>query len=206
MLRFTGEPNKLINKPPTYADDLTVKDALAIYFSKYHFRDGGYNDKWFRIKLGKIFIPLPNIKARVQAVKIHDIHHLVTEYNADWKGETQIGAWEIASGCGKHYVAWLLNFGSFFVGMFLYPRSLFKAFMRGRHCATNLYSDTVYNERLLNTTIGDIRKITAIDSMDKCSAADYLAFFSWCGIVLIYYGTLAAAAGYFLRWATALVV
>jgi len=57
-----------------YADDLKIKDALQFYFSQYHFKDGGYNDKFFKIKLGPTFIPVPNIKARLDAVKFHDIH------------------------------------------------------------------------------------------------------------------------------------
>src|SRR5437879_1772025 len=26
-----------------------------------------------------------------------------------WRGEAEIGAWEIASGCGRHHAAWILN-------------------------------------------------------------------------------------------------
>ena len=81
--------------------------------------------KLFKIKLGPVFIPLPNTKARVDAVKFHDIHHLLTEYPATLRGEAEIGAWEIASGCGKYYAAWVLNFGSFFYGMFFFPKATY---------------------------------------------------------------------------------
>src|SRR5687768_972265 len=97
-----------------YPDNLKIKDALQLYFSHYHFENGGYDKKWFKIEAGPLFIPLPNIKSRVDAVKIHDVHHLITGYPATLKGEAEIGAWEIGSGCGKYYAAWLLNFGSFF--------------------------------------------------------------------------------------------
>src|SRR5690348_12299282 len=97
-----------------YDDSLKVRNALQQYFSRYHFENGGYHLKWFRIKLGPLYIPLPNTKARIDAVKIHDIHHLVTEYEATLQGETEFVGWEIASGCEKYSVAWLLNFGSFF--------------------------------------------------------------------------------------------
>src|SRR6185295_10290050 len=140
-----------------FSDDLKVKDALQIYFSKYHFKDGGYNLKWFKIKFGKIYIPFPNIKSRVRAVKYHDIHHLVTEYKADYRGEAEIGAWEIASGCGSYYVAWILNLGSMLIGLLFYPRSLFNAFIRGRKCRTNLYHGTIYDNNLLNKSIGELR-------------------------------------------------
>src|SRR6185295_3572838 len=140
-----------------YSDNLKIKDALDLYFSKYHFENGGYHLKWFRIKVGSVFIPLPNIKARVDAVKFHDVHHLLTEYPATLKGEAEIGAWEIASGCGKYYVAWVLNFGSLTYGLFFFPKSLFTAFLNGRKCKTNLYHNIRYDENLLNRTVGELR-------------------------------------------------
>src|SRR4030095_1575209 len=127
-----------------YDNSLKVKEALQIYFSKYHFVNGGYDLKWFKIKVGPVYFPFPNTKDRINAVKIHDIHHLVTEYKATLQGEAEIGAWEIASGCGRYYVAWLLNFGSLFYGLFFYPGYLLRAFLRGRKVSMNLYYDTQY--------------------------------------------------------------
>lgn len=169
-----------------YPETLIVKDALKIYFDEYHFKDGGYDLKWFKIKLGPLFIPLPNIKSRVDAVRIHDIHHLLTEYNADWKGEVEIGAWEIATGCGKYWAAWLLNLGSLFIGMFLFPRALYKAFMRGRKCKTSLYYNSNYPE-LLSKTLGELREKIHFDKQGKNSFADILLFLTWCLIALCYH-------------------
>jgi hypothetical protein len=166
-------------------NNLVVKDALNIYFSQYHFKDGGYNLKFFKIKLGKIFIPVPNIPARVRAVKIHDIHHLLTGYKANYQGEAEIGGWEIASGCGKYYVAWILNFGSFLIGMLFYPRQLLHAFLRGRKCKTNLYRETDYNETLLNKTIGELKNEIEIDTPRKNSIFDYLIFIFCCLLTLL---------------------
>lgn len=121
-----------------YPDHLKIKDALQLYFSKYHFVNGGYDLKWFRIKLGPVFIPLPNTKARVDAVKFHDIHHLLTEYPATLKGEAEIGGWEIASGCGKYYAAWVLNFGSLLYGVFFF-RELFTTHSREEENAKPIF-------------------------------------------------------------------
>jgi hypothetical protein len=141
-----------------YSSDLKIKDALQIYFANYHFTDGGYNDKYFRIKIGPLFIPIPNTQARVDAVKFHDIHHILTEYTALWKGEVEIAAWELSSGCGKFYVAWALNSGSFALGLLLYPRALFKAFKKARTIKSNLYKGYTYGESLLNKTVGELRE------------------------------------------------
>lgn len=139
-----------------YPDHMPVRDALQDYFGRYHFKDGGYTDRWFRIKLGPLMIPLPNIPARVEAVKIHDLHHLITGYTAFWKGEVEIAGWELGGGCGRYWVAWLLNAGSFTVGIFLFPRALLRAFKAGRAVPNNLYHDARY-EALLNGTVGELR-------------------------------------------------
>ena len=176
----------------SYPNDIKIKDALPLYFEKYHFSDGGYNDKYFKIKIGPLFIPMPNTKSRIKAVKFHDVHHLLTEYTAFWKGEVEIGAWEIASGCGKHWIAWLLNFGSFTIGLFLYPKALFEAFMAGRHVKSNLYQGYEYNETLLNKTIGELRDEFKIGQVKKNSASDLL-YFGLC-ILPVFAGI--ALAGY----------
>ena len=156
---------------------------LFKYFSKYHFPGGGYNLKWFKIKIGPVYIPLPNTKDRISAVKIHDIHHIITEYEANLKGEAEFAGWEIASGCGKYYMAWILNFASFFYGVFFFPRALFRAFMRGRNASTNFYQTTPY-ESLLNKSVGELRQITAIDQKRNNSVLDYMLFAGCCLLVI----------------------
>lgn len=140
-----------------YPDEMPVRAALEHYFAQYHFKDGGYNARWFHIKLGPLLIPLPNVPARVEAVKIHDLHHIVTGYTAHWKGEVEIAGWELGGGCGRYWVAWLLNMGSFILGLFLYPRALFRAFAAGRSVPCNLYHGSGYAE-LLDLSVGDLRQ------------------------------------------------
>jgi len=97
---------------------MKIGDALRIFLKKNNFTTGGHNDKYLKIRRGKIFIPILNTNAKIKAVKLHDIQHLLTEYLADLKGEVIIGAWKIASGCNKSFVAWFLNFYSFSIGLF----------------------------------------------------------------------------------------
>ena len=160
---------------PGFADALPVRQALQRYFDQYHFKDGGYNERWFHIKIGPLHIPMPNTKARIAAVKLHDIHHIVTEYRADWKGEVEIGAWEIASGCGRYMVAWQLNFGSFLIGLFLFPRAVYTAFLRGRRARTNLYHAIPYDDAL-NGSVGELRARIDTDRSLEPAAGDRLLF------------------------------
>lgn len=171
--------------PGNYDDGLKIKDALQLYFSRHHFVNGGYDLKWFRIKVGSVFIPLPNTKDRIAAVKIHDIHHVLTEYTATLRGEAEIGAWEIASGCGKYYVAWLLNFGSFFYGLFFFPAPLLKAFLLGRKCKTNFYHNVSYDDLLLNRTVGELRNMLGLHEHQKNFFADYFYFMLCCLVIFL---------------------
>lgn len=89
--------------------------------------------------------------------RFHDIHHVLTGYPADWRGEAEIGAWEIATGCRNSLIAWLLNGGAVVVGLFLWPRAVARAFQRGRRTRTNLYHDFEY-EPLLEMTVKEVRE------------------------------------------------
>src|SRR6185295_10394327 len=99
-----------------YAADptLTMAAARSLYFQVNNFGpDGGYNDAWVDFKLGPIPVPFPNTKARVRAVHVHDLHHVLTGYNTDTLGELEISAWELGGGCADYFAAWQLNLGGF---------------------------------------------------------------------------------------------
>jgi hypothetical protein len=167
------------------ADELRISDALKIYFSAHGFTEGGYKEKYYHIVLGPLRIPVPNTKKRLMAVKFHDIHHVLTGYTAFWKGEIQIGAWELASGCGNFLIAWILNFGSFGVGVFLYPRLLFNAFMKGLRAKTNLYYSYSYDTALLQRTVAELRNELEIDHIRKNCTRDYFIFSFWLFLVFL---------------------
>jgi hypothetical protein len=167
---------------PPYADSEVVREARAEYFRRSSFApDGGYADKWVRLKVARFALLFPNTAARVRSVKLHDIHHVLTEYDTSWRGEAEIAAWEIASGCGKHYPAWLLNFGALAIGMALAPRRVFHAFVRGRR-SDNLYAGE-FSDDLLTETVGELRsRLHVPESSPPASANDWLAFLTWLAI------------------------
>ncbi|MFI5263056.1 MAG: hypothetical protein ACHQM6_00915 [Candidatus Kapaibacterium sp.] len=169
-----------------YEDQITLSEGLLQYLMHYNLGDGGYTDRFFKINFfWKITLMLPNISGRVNAVKFHDLHHVLTEYGTGLCGEAEIGAWEIASGCGKYWAAWLLNFGSITYGIFLFPKAVFKAFIRGRHCG-NLYHGKDY-ERILDTSVGDMRNELHIGRRQPTArATDILVLIFWVLLALLY--------------------
>jgi hypothetical protein len=161
-----------------YNPNLTMLDARAEYFDRNNFKDGGYNDAWVNLKVGPIPFGFPNTKARVRAVKLHDLHHVLTEYDTTWTGEAEIGAWEIASGCADHYAAWLLNMGAFAIGLTIAPGKVYRAFIRGRS-SLNLYRRT-FNDELLAQHVGELRtELRLGKSIPEPSLSGKTSFYGW---------------------------
>jgi hypothetical protein len=167
-----------------YASELPIRDARQIYFDVNGFRNGGYDDKWVKLKAGPLAFYFPNSAARVRSVKLHDLHHVATEYTTTWVGEAEIAAWEIASWCGRHWVAWLLNLGAFAIGLVIAPRKTFRAFVRGRH-TSNLYS-VVFEDHLLDGTVGELRtKLGLGEALPAPSASEYASFVFWAIVAVV---------------------
>lgn len=150
--------------PITYADTETMLAARDRYFLANDFgADGGYSDKWVDLKVGPLHLPFPNTAARVKAVGVHDLHHLVTGYQTDLRGEAEISAWELGAGCKRLAVAWFLDLAAMPMGAVLAPKRLFKAYVRGRR------SDTLYGrpyQPLLTQTVGQVRTLTGLAKAD----------------------------------------
>ena len=161
-----------------YNPESTIRAARERYFEINHFEGGGYEEGWVKMKAGPVPIWFPNTVARVKAVKFHDIHHVLTEYPTTWKGEAEIGAWEVSTGCGAHYQAWLLNLSAFAIGLVINPRGVYRAFVRGRQ-SRNLFARE-WDERFLSRTVGEVRRSLGLDvKMRRATARDNVAFAAW---------------------------
>jgi hypothetical protein len=131
---------------------MTVKEALSYHLNENGLPlDGGYEEKWTPLKFGFLTFYIYNSKARKQAVKLHDIHHVVTGYKSDLCGEAEISAWELAAGIHNKYFAGVIGLAALFYGAFLYPKRTFNAFVRGKY-SRSLYSQN-FNESLLEQRI-----------------------------------------------------
>ncbi len=175
-----------------YDPALDMKTARARYFEANGFGDdGGYSKAWVVVtRLGPIPLGFPNSAARVRAVRFHDLHHLVTGYSTDLLGEAEIGAWEVASGCAGFLVAWVLNLLAMAYGVFLGPRRVFAAFVRGRR-SRNLYR-APFDDALLARRLGDVVTELGTDVSPTPTAGDRLRFAGWLALV---WGTIAGGIG-----------
>lgn len=140
-----------------YEPELTMRDAVTRYFVDNNFGpDGGYSSPWVDLTVGPLRVVIPNTKGRVKAVRFHDLHHVLTEYQTDLAGEGEISAWELTTGCANHPAALVLNLSAFASGMLIAPRKTFAAFRRGLRTG-NLYRDE-YGPALLAQTVGALRE------------------------------------------------
>jgi hypothetical protein len=161
-----------------YSPELTLRDARTQYFAVNNFGWGGYDDKWVKVEYGLLRFYFPNTKGRAKVVKYHDLHHILTEYGTSLSGETEIGAWEVATGCTRSLAAWLLNLSGFAWGLVINPKGVYKAFLRGRQSA-NLYH-LPFNDELLSSRVGDLRQqLNLEEPFRAASLADKIAFLLW---------------------------
>jgi hypothetical protein len=159
----------------------TPRDILNHFYKKNNLgEDGAIDDSNVRIEMSPNFhFYYPNFSARRKAVLKHDIHHLLTGYSTSLKGECEICAWEIGSGCKKYWAAFVLDTGGIMIGIPFYFSGTISAFARGRK-TKNLYDDLITNEQALNTTISTLRSNLLLDkfaSETKPSLIDFILFF-----------------------------
>lgn len=154
----------------------TMNDARASYYEVNGFgNDGGDSLDWVPLKIWRFTIKIPNTAARKKAVKIHDLHHVVTGYQTNLRGESEIAAWELASGCRRMPAALVLNIFALAIGVVIAPRLVFRAWARGR-ATKNLYAhDTV--DALLPLDVAAVTKSLGLDTpAPSPGLADFVTF------------------------------
>lgn len=167
----------------------TVRAAREAYFARNGFGDGGYEDRWVVLRAGPLTIRFPNTKARVAAVRLHDLHHVATGYDTSWVGEGELGAWEIAGGCGRHLAAWMLNLNALGIGVLLAPSRMWLAFRRGSAGRTLYHGDRV--EDWLDRPLGDLQAdLGCTTSAVPPRSGGMLRFLPWTALGL---GSLAVS-------------
>jgi len=179
-------------------DALTLEAGRQLYFERSGI-EPGYDARWVTLRAGRVpVLVFPNTAGRVRAVRLHDLHHVVTGYETTWTGEAEIGAWEIATGCGSFFAAWVLNLGAFVVGLVIAPRKLFRAFVRGRHSENLYHTAGEWNEALLDGSVGELRAKLGLGATPRATASDVAAFGLWVAAAIAYATYLPALATWLL--------
>lgn len=163
------------------ADDTkTPRQLLPLFYKQYGLDDdGGQNSRYVKIEFTpRIFIYFPNFDERRRAVLKHDIHHITTGYTSTFKGETEIGAWEIGSNCLRYWAALFLNLHAMAIGILFNPVGVYKAFVRGRR-TKNLYADMFSDEAVMDMPVYQLKEellLNKYPAPQKGNAADFVLF------------------------------
>ena len=171
-------------------DYKTPREILSKFYEDHHLdADGGQSKSYVKIDItSKFHFYFPNFDARKKAVIKHDIHHLLTEYETTVAGESEISAWEVASGCKSYWAAFLIDVSGAALGFLTNFWGVFKAFARGLR-TKNLYHDTFTTEQALDMKIGDLRTAFNLDKYTKefkPSVADFVLFMLFAFFSTIY--------------------
>jgi hypothetical protein len=157
---------------------MTLGAARADYYRVNGFGDdGGDSLEWVPVKVLGITLRIPNTDGRRRAVKIHDLHHVVTGFSTDLRGEAEIGAWELASNCLSSRAATVLNLGALSVGLVMAPGRMARAWSLGRH-TRNLYREDGV-DHLLPRKVGEVQAELGLDApRPRARLRDVVAVFA----------------------------
>jgi hypothetical protein len=145
--------------------------------------DGGYGLEWVPVQLGRVRLYIYNSNARRRAVPYHDLHHVLTGYDASATGEAEIGAWELAAGTRPHWFATTINVPAVFIGLCVAPNRVFEAFRRGRRCRS-LYGEPLTREVLASDVADVQRRLGLCDDIGEPLFSDYLTFAELCLVTI----------------------
>jgi hypothetical protein len=168
------------------SDSVKIGDALSRYYRENGLPpDGGASLTTFTIHMGPFNFRAPNPPARQRAVFFHDVNHVVTGYNNVFSdGEMAIAGYEIGTGCGPYWIAWVINIGVFAVALFVCPRKLFRAFVRGRR-AKSIYGCPGDRAALSAMTIRALRESMGVDAnLGGISMVEGSSFVAWSLVAL----------------------
>lgn len=145
---------------------VAMREAKRATFARFGIpEDGGDSEAWVDFKLGPLPMPFPNTDARRRAVKLHDLHHVLTGYRMDIIGEFEISAWEIAAGCGSYAVPWLLNLMGTTAGLVSAPLRTMRAFWRGAR-SRSLYT-TLSHDEVIDLPLEEVRRRLGIAPLEQ---------------------------------------
>jgi ubiquinone biosynthesis protein Coq4 len=147
---------------------MTTREALNDYLGQQGIKAGDQpfeewlHDNWLRMSLFGHRIPVKPLHGFKNAVVLHDVHHLIADYDTTWTGEFQVAAWELGSGgCGSPLLFSLKLVFLFLLGLVLAPTATCYAFGRGRS-QRNLYRFEY--EEVLPRDIDELRRYVASDT------------------------------------------
>lgn len=156
-------------------EGITLREALARFLLANDLGDGGYDARWVDLGARPVPMVFPNTAGYARAMRIHDLHHVLTGYATNPRGEYEIASWELGSGCAGHLAAWAFNVLGLGLGGLRWPRATLAAFRAGR-ASRNLFAER-YDDHLLDQRVGETRRRLGLPvALGSPATGDYARF------------------------------
>ncbi len=144
-----------------YPAEWSAEQALEAYLNENGFTRDEYDKPVVHITFWWLTFPFPNPPSRHMAIRMHDLHHVVTGYGTDPTGEGEISAFELRRGIGifSWFVRGIVISGTIF-GFLHSPKrtlSAWKAARSDRGVGLQPATKARYDE-LMQMTVGELRK------------------------------------------------
>ncbi|NKC01308.1 MAG: hypothetical protein GKR90_22805 [Pseudomonadales bacterium] len=111
---------------------------------------------WLETRIGERLVPIFPLWPIRDSLSKHDIHHVLTGYHTDIRGESELAAWELGSGgCHLNIIFWIDRVSFFFIGLLTFPIATLRAMRRGIQCR-NLFSRQM--DAILDAEVEDIQR------------------------------------------------
>jgi len=132
-----------------------VAEALARYHADNGFAGDAMHAETLQVSLfGLPSVDMPNPRFQRHLLARHDLHHVLTGYGTDLRGEAEMGAYELGAG-SLHWFVWVNNLGALALGV-LCPLRTARALLRGLR-ARSLYLDETPYDSLLEMPLPTLR-------------------------------------------------
>ena len=136
--------------------DEKVRTSIQQYLAKSGYSTDGYEDRRFRVSVGRLVLNFPN----PGRLPYHDLHHVVSGYDTGLVGEAEVSIYELRGGCPTILILFLC-LGSIAIGCVLSPKRIIKAWRAAKGTST-LYASTVPYEKLIEMNMIDLRRLLNI--------------------------------------------
>jgi hypothetical protein len=117
---------------------MTTKEALSEFLVAQKVADDGdgpqdwYASGWFYTTIFGVQVPFFPRAGFRQGLPAHDTHHMLNGYAANWVGECETAAWELASGgCGPYLMYWIDRLFFLLIALVIAPLRSGRAWRRG---------------------------------------------------------------------------
>jgi hypothetical protein len=156
-----ASPGRLATLSAPLPPGWTVREGRDAYLAENGFTLETYDSPTTRLSVRlfgfSLSVAVPNPPSRRNAVRLHDLHHVVTGYGTNPVGEAEVSAWEIRRGFGAlgTYPRTLIVF-AMLVGLLVAPRRTVRAW-RASPGGFSLFHGRIAYDTLIAMRIGDLR-------------------------------------------------